>query len=427
MNIDVYIVFYSVVIIVFFAIMFVLAFSKFNDRVLKKSYLDGKIYIYLVMISAIFYLLTIFLNKNLNVSENIAYLIYAGVFVAYAISIMLTLFVLLRPLKVLEEDSKKLAIGKKNLNIDFEGSIEFDSIAESLKQVQKNYRDNDRKLNKKDVVYQSFFASGYLKYFDNKRIEELEVGDTVQSKVCTMFCDMRNSFFSSETLALQDNFMVVNEFLGLVSKIVKKNGGFVDRFVGDGVIAIFDNENSALKSANQIAKQLDYKNLVSIGKEKIKYGLSLTNGMAVIGVVGNKYQKQLTAIGDSINLCSRIEELNKIFGTRVLMTKTFMSAVGGENSVRYVGTIQFDDMTSKIPIFESLDAYSDATKLEYQKSLQEFETAVRLYEKNEFEKARELFSVCVKKNNGDFLSKLYLTKTLEQLTKIIGYEDITNS
>ena len=119
MNIDVYIVFYSVVVIVFFAIMFVLAFSKFNDRVLKKSYLDGKIYIYLVMISAIFYLLTIFFNKNLNVSENIAYLIYAGVFVAYAISIMLTLFVLLRPLKDLEEDSKKLAIGRKNLNIDF--------------------------------------------------------------------------------------------------------------------------------------------------------------------------------------------------------------------------------------------------------------------------------------------------------------------
>ena len=414
-----FIVFYSVVVIAFVAIMFFLAFSSYNRRVLKKSYIDTKLYIYIVLLSAIFYVGTIIWSFNITSFTSLIYLIYALIFLAYCISIMLTLFVLLRPIKIIQDTTRELARGRKNLAMDFEGALEFESIAQNLEDIQKIYKQNDKKLGKKDDLYQRYIAKEYLKYFGGKKIDEIEVGENVQVRLCTLFCDMRNSFFSSETLSLDDNFNLIKDFVSLVSTNVKKHNGFVDRFVGDGVVAIFDSEDDALSSASEIARQLDYKNLVAVGKEPIKFGIALNSGMCVVGVVGNKKQKQFTVVGDVVNLCSRIENLNKLFGTRALMTKSFMSNVKTNLFSRYIGTIEFDDITSKIPLFENLDAYSDAKKTSLFKMAQEFESGVRFYEKGEYEKAKQFFALCLKTNPSDSLCRFYLAKSMDESTKLL--------
>lgn len=419
MNREFYLTFYGIILIVFLFIMFVLAFSRYNKKVLHKSYLDTKLYIYISMISSIFFLGTILWALQINVITSLTYLVFALIYLSYCIAIMITLFVLLRPLKKINDKTYELALGKKNLNIDFEGSAEFESIAKDLNEIQKNYRKNDQKLGKKDAIYQKFISKNYLKYFAGKKIEDIEVGENVQVKLCTLFCDMRNSYFSSETLSLIDNFQLISDFVASVSENIKNNNGFVDRFVGDGVLGIFDDENDALTCANQIAKQLDYKNVVSIGKEPIKFGISLNSGMCVVGVVGNKKQKQFTVVSDVVNLCSRLESLNKIFGTRVLMTKNFMANLKQDYSARYVGTIEFDDLTSKIPLFESLDAYTDARKLKMAKTIQEFESGVRFYEKGDYDNAKKFFMLCVKNENTDSLSRFYLSKTIDDMSKLL--------
>ena len=334
---------------------------------------------------------------------------------------MLLLFVSLRPVKKIDDMAKQIALGKKNLNVDFEGALEFESISKSLENIQKVYRDNDRKLIQKDVTYQRYVPKDYLKYFGKTRFEEIEVGNNVQVKLCTLFCDLRNSYFSSETLSLAENFDIINEFVALVSKTVAENNGFVDKFVGDGVVAIFDSEDDALNSANVIAKQLDYKNLVSVGKEPIRYGISLNSGICVVGVVGSKQQKQFSVVSDVVNLCSRIEGLNKIFGTRVLMTKNFMSNLKNSYTTRYIGTIEFDDLTSKVPVFECLDAYSDSKKNVLAKYLTEFESGVRFYEKGDFEKAKQFFGLCIKKDTDNNLAKYYFQNTISQMSKLLSH------
>ena len=419
MSKEFYLIFYGVVLGVFGLIMLFLAFSTYNKRVLHKSYLDTKLYIYISMISAIFFLGTILWALQTKTVTTLTYVVFALIYLSYCITVMITLFVSLKPIKKISDKTFELALGKKNLNIDFEGAIEFDSIAHDLNEIQKNYRKNDQKLGKKDAIYQKFISKDYLKYFSGKKIEDIEVGENVQVKLCTLFCDMRNSYFSSETLSLVDNFRLISDFITLVSENIKKNSGFVDRFVGDGVLGIFDDETDALNCANQIAKQLDYKNVVSIGLEPIRFGISLNSGMCVVGVVGNKKQKQFTVISDVVNLCSRLEGLNKIFGTRVLMTKNFMANLKNDYSARYVGTIEFDDLTSKIPLFESLDAYTDARKLKMSKTVPEFESGVRFYEKGDYESAKKFFMLCIKNENSDSLSRFYLSKTIDDMSKLL--------
>lgn len=419
MSFDFYIVAYSIIILTFSLTMILLAFSSYNKKVLKKSYMDTRIFMYVVILSAIFYVGTIFYAYNITIASNLTYVIFALIFLAYCVALMIMLILTLRPLKKIEESTGLLAKGRRNLNIDFEGAIEFDNIAKNLEGVQKVFRENDKKLNKKDVDYQKFISKDYLKFFGKTKIEELDIGDNVQVKLCTLFCDLRNSYFSSETLSLKDNFNLIKDFTELVVEIVKENNGFVDKFLGDGILGIFENEDDCLNAGIEIAKQLDYKNLVSVGKEPIKYGISLNSGMCVVGIVGNKKQKQFTIVSDVVNLCNRIENLNKIFNTRVLMTKNFMSNVKLPHSFRYVGTIEFDDLTSKIPIFESLDAYADARKNLLLKYLDEFESGVRFYEKGTLDKAKQFFALCIKNDAENLLAKYYLTRTIGEMSSLL--------
>ena len=415
MNFNFYIVAYSVIALTFVCIILLIAFSNYNNKVLKKSYLDTKLYIYIVFLSAILYIGTIFYASRIETSTNLTYIIFALIFLAYAIALMITLLVTLRPIGKIEDSTKLLAKGRKTLNVDFEGAIEFDNIAKNLEGVAKQFRENDKKLNQKDTEYQKFIAKDYLKFFGKTKIEDLQVGDNVEVKLCTLFCDMRNSFFSSETLSLSDNFELIKDFVKLVSTNIKKHGGFIDKFMGDGILAIFENEDDCLMAAIEIAKQLDYKNVVSIGKEAIKFGISLNSGMCVVGVVGSAKQKQFSVVSDVVNLCSRIEGLNKLFGTRVLMTKNFMNNLKNNYDTRYVGTIEFDDLTSKIPIFESVDAYVDAKKSGIVKYLQEFESGVRFFEKKDYQKAKQFFVLCIKNNDTDELAKYYLSRAKQEI------------
>ena len=419
MSFNAYIIIFSTIALLFLATILMLIVSNFNNKVLKKSYLSAKLFIYVVAVFAIFFVGMLFYISSFVNFSNKNYIILSLIFALFCAVLMMVISIILSPLRKVENSTRLLALGKKNLDIDFEGSVEFDSISKNLDRVQQIFRENDKKLNKKDAEYQKFIASAYLKFFGKSRIEELSVGDNVQVKLSTLFCDMRNSYFSSETLSLTDNFEIIKDFLQLVSANIKKNHGFVDKFLGDGVLAVFENEDDCLNAGIDIARQLDYKNLVSVGKEPIKFGISLNSGVCVVGVVGTEKQKQFSVVGDVVNLCSRIENLNKIFGTRVLMTKNFMSNVNSSKDFRYIGTIEFDDLTSKIPVFESLDAYSDSKKNAIKKYLQEFESGVRFFEKGGYEKAKQFFAFCLKKDGENSLAKYYLSKTIGEMSKLL--------
>lgn len=422
MNLTTYLVIFSAIVVAFVVVMFCLAFGRFNNRVLKKSFLEGRVFAYVMFLTAVLYLFCIFYISGVEQITSVNIVVLSACFVAYAIAVMISLLLTFKTFSKIRDAANQLAKGKRNLQFDFEGAVEFESIASSLKGIQQNYKKSDKKLDRQENNYQKFVPKEYLKFFGKTKLSEVSVGDSVQVKLSVMFCDMRNSYYSSETLSLGDNFLLIKDFVAEVTKCIKKHNGFVDKYMGDGVLAIFENEDDALCASNEIAKRIDYKNIVSIGKENINYGISLNSGMCVVGVVGEERQKQFVVVSDIVNLCSRLEDLNKLFKTRVLMTKQFMSNLKKSYSAKYVGTIEFDDLTSKIPLFESLDAYEDGKKLIYQKTLEDFESGVRFFEKGEFEKAKNFFTICLKQNADDNLARLYLGKTVQEMSSKLTYE-----
>ena len=423
MRLSQYLVAFSIITVLFLFVLSCIAFGSFNNKVLKKSVIESRIFFYVMSLTAGLYIFSCIYVYKISVFSSINMVVLCVAFVIYAISVMITLLVTFKPLTKINKNAKEIAKGKKNLEFNFEGALEYESLSDSLNAVQQNYQQSDRKLNLKENLYQKFVPKEYLKYFGKSKLSDVDVGDNVQVKLCTMFCDMRNSFYSSETLSLIDNFELIKDFINEITKIIQNHNGFVDKYMGDGVISIFEDEDDALKAANEIAKQIDYKNIVTIGKESITCGISLNSGMCIVGVVGEYKQKQFVIISDVVNLCSRVEQLNKIFHTRVLMTKQFMSNLKENYNCKYVGTIEFDDLTGKVPLFESLDAYDDGKKALFKKTLQEFETGVRLYEKGDYAKARDYFLLCIKQNDEDMLSSLYLSKTKQNMSTQLTFKE----
>lgn len=417
MSLNIILTLYLIITIIFLLVLFCLLFSKFNRDVLSKWSIDSKMVFYTISITFIMVCLVAYYcitNENFTI---VSYLFLFLIFALYTGLVLLTFYILLKPVRKLQELTKDLASGKRNVDIYLNGSKEFEKIEENLLNVQENYRNDDKKLNEKDFEYQKYLPRNYLKLLNKTKIEQMQIGDNIRTNITIMFCDVRDSFFTSGTMNLEENFKVISEFLNIVGKEVRKNKGFVDKFMGDGVLAVFEKEEDALKSAYSICEKLEYQNLVTIGVNSIDFGIAVHTGSVIVGVVGENQRKSATIISDAVNLVSRIEHLNKILHTKILFTKDTLNGLTNSIHYRYVGTMKFDDLTEPIPIFECIDGFKGVKKNALIKTSMIFESAVRQFEKGNEKQAKELFLQVLKNDNDDFLSRYYLTKCNNKILK----------
>lgn len=355
-----------------------------------------------------FFLLNYFKNNLLE--QNLQYLILAGVFLVYILFCFLTFYINLYPLKKIGKSTKKLADGSKNTKILVLGSKEFDEIQTNLFALEdKNEEIEEYKIKvKKD--YDKFVPREFFTHLGKKEIYELQLGDNVQKDVTVLFIDIRHSYKTSESLSLEANFLFINHYLSIVGENIRKNNGFIDKFLGDGVLAVFTCEADALKCSTEISNAFENINLVGINEDKIKFGIGIHSGKVVIGIVGEKERLTPTIISDSVNLAHKIESLNKIFKSNILFTKEVLNNLprNFEINYRYVGTVNIDDFG--VSLFENLDGYVGANKTAYLKTKNMFESAVRYFEDKDYQKARTLFINILKENEDDNLAKFYLKK-----------------
>jgi len=397
-----------------FALFLVISiFYLFNRKVLSKLSLSLKLIAYisiysLALMYSEFYLLNYF--NTIFLEENLRYLILAGVFLIFILFCFFTLYINLYPLKKIEKSTQKLADGSKNTKILVLGSKEFEEIQNNLNKLEENNENYDDYKCKIKKEYDKFVPREFFTHLGKKEIYELKLGENVQKDVTVMFVDIRHSYKTSESLSLDANFQFINHYLSIVGENIRRNNGFIDKFLGDGVLAVFTCESDALKCSTEISNAFENINLVGVGEDKIKFGIGLHSGKVVIGIVGEKERLTPTIISDSVNLAHKIESLNKIFKSNILFTKEVLNNLPREFDInyRYVGTVNIDNYG--VSLFENLDGYIGANKTAFIKTKNMFESAVRNFEDKDYQKARTLLINVLKENEDDNLAKFYLKK-----------------
>ena len=119
----------------------------------------------------------------------------------------------------------------------------------------------------------------------------------------------------------QENFEFVNDYLQVVTPVIYRHGGFVDKYIGDAVMALFHGDpRQACACALEIEADLKRYNQARVadGEKPIYSGIGIHTGSVMLGTVGDNQRLQTTVISDAVNLASRIEGLTKQYGHTIL-------------------------------------------------------------------------------------------------------------
>ena len=316
-----------------------------------------------------------------------------------------------KPLKKVEKAVYRLGNGHVASDIEIGGSRTFREIEHSLNKINSNFKEKDNIIQKTNTEYEKFVPKQFLKFLGKNSILDLELGNQVKKEVTTMYVDIHNSTNMSTTLSLEENFNYINGYLNVVSPIIRKFGGFVDKYLGDGILAVFIKPQNALECSKAIYKVIETQNASQKMQPSLDVYISINTGEVVFGIVGEEERKSPTIISDTVNLVSKMEEFNKYFGSKIIFSKRTLNSLKIDYplSYRYVGSLTLGDK-EYLSLFESLECYSKKKRERLEDTKTMFEQAVRYFNLNKCHQAKELFAKILKIARDDKVAYMYFNK-----------------
>ena len=210
-----------------------------------------------------------------------------------------------------------------------------------------------------NAAAQRFVPGEFLSFLNKQSIAEIGLGDQVQGEMTVMFSDIFNFTSMSERMTPQENFNYLNGYLHRVSPIVRQHHGFIDKYLGDGVMAIFpesaDDALQATLKIQQIVTQYSLE-LQSQGLPALKIGAGLHTGKLMLGIIGEAERLQGTVISDAVNLASRLEQLTRTFNTAIIISEQTLQQLRRPEaySIRFLDRVQVKGKQIPISIYEVL-------------------------------------------------------------------------
>jgi|TARA_B100000315_G_scaffold220027_1_gene222381 two-component system sensor histidine kinase ChiS len=276
-------------------------------------------------------------------------------------------------------------------------------------------------LSKINRVYSDFVPSEYLSFLGHDSILDVRLGDNIHREMTIMFADIRSYTTMSESMSPQENFDFINEYLAVMGPCIKKNNGFVNHYLGDGLMALFPNEaEDAVKASIDMSKALKSfnKKLVKQSKEEIKVGIGLHFGKVIFGIIGDVFRKSGNVISDDVNISARLEGLNKSYGSSLIVSQSVLDQLqksGSTPDSRYLGQVVVKGRRNEVRIYELLEveeSYNRQLKLQTQN---DFEKALKQYFAREFGAAADLFRSVLSTNSDDNAAEIYLKHCIDYL------------
>lgn len=308
-----------------------------------------------------------------------------------------------------QQDSNYALIDVRKLE-----SIFTDLLSNSL-QLEEKVAEHNEELLQLNKIYERFVPREFLDFLNKRSITEVKPGDQVQREMTILFMDIRDFTSLSEKMTPQQNFNFLNAFLNQISPVIRENNGFIDKYIGDAVMALFPHHpEDALKAAIKMCKVTERHNikLRALGYPLIKIGIGIHTGRLMLGILGDKERMQSTVISDSVNLASRLEGLTKTYGTSIILSKSTLIRISNlkQYNFRFVGKIQVKGKNNPISVYEILDGEKmDLMKLKL-KTKQDFEKGLSFYQNKQFAEASVQFNRILSINSEDKAARLYFER-----------------
>ncbi len=209
-----------------------------------------------------------------------------------------------------------------------------------------------------------FIPREFLQLLARKSLRDVRLGDHVERQMTVFFTDIRSYTNLSESMSPRDNFKFLASFLRNVTPIIREAGGFVDKYLGDGVLALFPGEPAqAVLAATQVQRQIARYNFGRrlAGYRQVRVGIGLHHGTLMLGTIGTADQMQTTVISDAVNIASRLEGMTKTFDINVAISGTVVATLPSDHAFRLrgLGSVTVKGKTESVEVFECYDSDPD--------------------------------------------------------------------
>ena len=286
--------------------------------------------------------------------------------------------------------------------------------AERLKLMNQLYQLNE--------AFSRFVPRQFLQLLDKKSIIDVQLGDQVQQEMSVLFSDIRDFTSLSESMSPEDNFKFINAYLQRMEPAIIENQGFIDKYMGDGIMALFSgNADDAVQAGMMMLKKLaDYnQHRVLKNYAPVKIGIGINTGCLMLGTVGGKQRMDSTVISDGVNLASRLESLTKQYGVSLLISHHTFSRLQNpmKYSIRFIKKTVVKGKSNAVAVFEVFDSDDSQIKEGKLATKAIFEEGVFLYYQNCFSPAEKCFAEVLRLNPYDSVAQNYLKYCQDQSVK----------
>ncbi len=318
-------------------------------------------------------------------------------------------YYMLRALRDLKEGASKISKGQHDISIPTKGNDELADVTISFNNMAKSVNSFINDITSLNRAYHKFVPEEFLKFLNKESIMEVELGDQIEKEMTIMFSDIVGFTSISEQLTPEENFNFLNSYLSLVGPSVRENSGFIDKYIGDSIMALYPNgPDDALRTATEILALLNNfnKKLAAKGYQPIGVGFGIHTGTLMLGILGEKQRVDSTVISDNVNLTSRLEGLTRKFGASIIISETTYDKLHQRELYvfRNLGLVRVKGKGNNVRIYEVLDGLGSSLKKERIKYLEFFEKGIEAYEKLDFVRSYSLFSAILKKCPSDVVA-----------------------
>lgn len=261
------------------------------------------------------------------------------------------------------------------------------------------------------AMFRKFVPQEFLQSLNKDEWLNIKLGDHVEHEMTVLFNDIRSFTRLSEKMTTEENFSFVNLYLKYMYPPIQINGGFVDKYIGDSVMALFYRTRDAIEAGIGMHKALIEFNRARAHDmhPQIEIGIGLHCGKLMLGVIGVEYRLQGTVISYTVNLASHLEALTKLYGSALLVSQYVLAGNKDFYPTRYLGKVKIAGETiAYMDIFEILSAEKDDVYAMKLASKPFFEEGIKLYYEKRFAEASVKFTHSLNAYRNDKAGQHYL-------------------
>lgn len=249
-----------------------------------------------------------------------------------------------------------------------------------------------------------FVPHQFLDILNLNTEDYIQLGACSNRNISILFSDIRAFTTISEGKSSLEVFKFINDHYSIIGPIITSKSGFIDKYIGDAVMAIFTNANNAVKAGIEIQQRMN--------ERDYQIGIGINTGEVIMGTVGEPGRLQTTVLGDSVNLAARVENLNKTYKTNMIITsETYLSLVNPEQFlIRKIDTLKVVGKSKPTTIFEVLDALPQEIKNKKLLNTELFNQALIAYQNEDWNKSLEFFERAKEICPEDGVIPLYISR-----------------